>query len=175
MFSVFSATCRKSARIQGICLNLATALLVGGAGQAKADLHSHPGLACQPESQAYSYWKNIQGVYNNSSTTQVWMCPITKFESDNRVSAFSHLRVIQNHPTQKIACRLIAATFSGGFIEGFVRRATAQGVTTISLNYEFDLIPPGIGVVEAYAIRCEIPPISSGKTSGILSYTVDVN
>src|SRR5215467_5897594 len=146
----------KSANVALHTLRLLISMaLVGSNGVALAqEQHflAMPGVACQPDNQTYSYSKNIQGLYNNSKSTQIWICPITKAESDNKVGGQSHVRVIQNNLTQKIGCRFTAATSSGGFLDGQTIHAISQGVTTIPLNYSFDLVPSGSGVVEAYAI-----------------------
>lgn len=151
--------------------------LLGVNDAASARTFTVPGSACQPENSTYVYLENIQGVYNGSNTAQTWICPITRLSSDNRTGTGSSVRVIQNHLTQEITCGFVATTFTGGLRNGQVRSALDQGVTSIPLNYEFILFSssiPSASYGYAYGIKCSIPPIDRGKSSGILFYTVDV-
>jgi hypothetical protein len=178
--SIATATgLRKSAEIALRAMPLLIFMaLVGADGVASAQPVHHsffmPGAACLPDNQAYSYLRNIQGIYNNSNDTQIWICPITKLPFDITVGPLTSVTVVQSHFTQDIRCRLEATTSEGELLQSDVRStAGLEGVVDINLP-KFKLNIPGAHAA-AYAIRCEIPGKFNQHTSGILYYFVDVN
>lgn len=130
------------------------------------------GASCQPPSNTAAILRlNSSDMYNDSTVTQSWICPVIR-ESYNGSVAAAEIRVVDNHPSQNVTCVFNSLTDVGKSYDS--RPVSTSGTPgEISLTWTTTngsvvrSVPDGY-----YYIRCSIPGISNALRSGVIGYKV---
>jgi hypothetical protein len=136
------------------------------------DAKYYSGSGCQTSRSTDLVLRESSGAtFNDSATTQNWICPIIYDDENFSANKYLYVQVsaFDRSSVGNISCRLYAMNFNGTTpystsVAGTV--GFASGIQTIA----FPTILTN-GAAE-YHIRCSVPGVQGGNRSGIFSYYV---
>lgn len=135
------------------------------------DAKTFPGAMCQPAEEHYNISRDYRGrMYNPSSYTQTWICPITR---DTMASNYSDavknawVNIVDLISAKDISCTFYSRGSRSTLID-YVTSTSAISANVIG----FSNVGGSYGGL--YYIRCMVPGRhNNGPMSGIISYRVD--
>jgi hypothetical protein len=131
--------------------------------------YAGPGLTVEPLDNS--------SIFNNSGSAVMRVdCPIMKTRPRTGLSRV-WVRVIDQHPTQNVVCRLVNSIRSGS---NWSQRLGPSRQSSGNSPNRQSLQAAPVNPVDGWAselghwyVSCSIPPLSSGRRSHIINYWVD--
>jgi hypothetical protein len=141
------------------------------------DENAYPGALCQPELSTQPILRDVGGrMFNISTGSQNWICPIVKHVRVAEEIEFARITVVDSNDGGSVSCTLHSGTGAGASFDSEGPRSTGISQTgTVLLNF-------GLGTGNTisgpdggyYYFRCTIPGVDNGS-SGVATYTVSEN
>ena len=147
------------------------AVICPTAATAAQDPGVYPGAACQPYYSSNTFRHNYGGVYNNSSETQDWVCPVARDFEDSGSIEYAQVTVHASS-SGRPNCDLRSITEEGKLYKIAAPRIYSTRTSRV-YTLKFGLGPDNaINVVQYGSLYfyCSLP-----RDSGILNYRVTEN
>jgi hypothetical protein len=149
-------------------------IMIGSAVANAADV-VYPGITCRAESPdtGGTYEMNWGSVLNASATSDLnVVCPIVKTTTGfSGVGSGSTITFLDRHPTLNVTCDLRSESFiNGNRIDNYTGSANSSG--TGNPVEPIRAIGASQNGGQYYYMFCNIPRMSNGAKSGIVSYQI---